>query len=100
MVFSSDDAGDLPSIAFFEALYCGCACFAIPGEKFSDLGLIENFHYLGFDGTLKSLIERIKYYQKHEDELLKIAINGESFSKQRFTSSRISKQFIDDWGGS
>lgn len=96
MVFSSDDSGDLPSISFFEAMACGCACFAIPGEKFRDLGLIENVHYLAFDGTLASLLERIKYYQTCQQELHLIAKNGEEFAKKTFRSARIAEVFLAD----
>lgn len=96
MVFSSDDSGDLPSISFFEAMLCGCACFAIPGKKFRDLGLIEDVHYLSFDGTLSSLLDRIKFYQKNQNEMEIIARNGEKFAQVAFTESRISSLFLED----
>lgn len=96
MVFSSDDSGDLSSISFFEAMICGCACFAIPGKKFRDLGLIEDVHYLSFDGTLISLIDRINYYQTNQNEMAIIARNGEKFAQGAFTASRISSLFLED----
>ena len=93
MVFSSDDAGELPSISFFEAMVCGCVNIALPSSNLLDLGLIEGFHYIGFDGTLKNLLEKISYYQKNEKELDAIAKNGNLFCKEIFKKDYVITKF-------
>jgi hypothetical protein len=97
MVFSSDDAGELPSISFFEAMVCGCVNIAVPTANLLDIGLIEGIHYIGFDGTLQNLVEKIEYYQKNQDELNEIAKNGNLFSKKRFLKDYVLENFNNNF---
>jgi hypothetical protein len=93
MVFSSDDAGELPSISFFEAMVCGCVNIAVPNSNLLDLGLIEDYHYIGFDGTLQNLVNKIEYFQKNENELEIISKNSNLFFKDIFHKDYVLKEF-------
>jgi len=93
MVFSSDDAGELPSISFFEAMVCGCVNLAVPNRNLEDLGLIEDFHYISFDGSLDSLVQKIDYYQKNVIELEVIACNAKNYNKDIFFKEKVLTDF-------
>jgi hypothetical protein len=93
MVFSSDDAGELPSISFFEAMVCGCVNLAIPNKNLEDLGLIQDFHYISFDGSLDSLVQKIDYYQKNVNELEIIAYNANNYNKEIFFKEKVLTDF-------
>ena len=70
---------DLPGIGFVEGMACGAAFIAEENSMYNNLGMIDGVHYINYDGSIKDLIIKIKYYQKHSDELEQIAENGYNF---------------------
>jgi spore maturation protein CgeB len=61
---------------------------------YQDLGLVDGIHYIGYDGTLDDLIFKIRYYQKHEEELERIASNGYNFVIQNFNEEKVASDFF------
>jgi spore maturation protein CgeB len=61
---------------------------------YSDLGLKGGIHYVPYDGTIKDLTKKIKYYQVHPDELEKIAAAGYRFVLKHFQPDRVIKNFL------
>ena len=59
------------------------------------MGLIENFHYISYDGSLKDLVKKIRYFQLHNDELQRIAKNGYEFVINNFNGEKIAQQFLN-----
>ena len=43
---------------------CGSALFAIKNEMYTDLGLVNDVHYVSYDGSLEDLICKIKILSK------------------------------------
>jgi glycosyltransferase involved in cell wall biosynthesis len=84
----------LPGIGFVEGMSCGCAYIGIRDPMYMDLGLVDGIHYIGYDGTLDDLIFKITYYQKHEEELERIASNGYNFVSQNFNEEKVASDFF------
>ena len=85
----------IPAIGAFESMACGCALIAIDDSMYKDLGLVPGIHYVAYDNTVEDLRNKVLYYQKHEDELKKIADAGCSFVRSRFTSEKITDIFLN-----
>jgi len=95
-MFTVPEEISLPSVGFVEGMACGCAYIGLIDPMYTDLGLIPGRHYIGHDGTLKGLLEKIKYYQKHPQELEIIAKNGHDFVTVNFNGPTVAKKFLDD----
>ena len=96
--FSSFDTTIPPSappIGFVEGMSCGSALFALDNNMYSDLGLKKNIHYVDYDGSIEGLIDKIKFYQRNNTQLEKIANNGYDFVINNFNSEKISLSFIN-----
>lgn len=89
---------DLPGIGFVEGMACGCAYIGIKSDMYRDIGLVDGVHYIGYGNNLDSLLDVIKYYQNHNDELERIAENGYSFVVEHFSREIVAKKFLDDLG--
>ena len=86
---------NLPAIGFVEGMACGCVFFGLDDPMYRDIGLIPNVHYVAHDGTLPSLISKVRYYQENSDELEKIANQGYEFVTNKINSNTIYKQFFN-----
>lgn len=91
-----EEINDLPGIGFVEGMACGCAYIGKIDPMYTDLGLKPNYHYVGYDGSLKDLIKKINYYQKYPKELEKIANRGYQFVTKNFNGANVAKKFISD----
>lgn len=85
---------DLPAIGFVEGMACGSAFIGARAPMYEDLGLIDKVHYIGYDGSLNDLKDKIAYYQEHHDELEKIADNGYRYVRANFNKDRVMKDFM------
>ena len=70
MFIVPEEISDLPAIGFVEGMACGCAYIAKVDKMYEDIGLINGVHYIGYDGTLDDLCNKIKHYQENHIELL------------------------------
>ena len=61
---------------------------------YDDIGLIDKVNYISYDGTLSDLIDKIKYYQNHEEELDAIAEAGYKFATTSFTRQKVTEKFL------
>lgn len=96
MFVCGEELGDLPGIWFVEWMACGSAYIGKIHTMYTDLGLVPWVHYIWYNGTLKDVIEKIKYYQEHEEELEKIAKNGYEFVKNRLSWEVVAENFYND----
>ncbi len=94
MVISTSENGELPSIGTFEAMACGCAALCSSDVNYDSIGLQAGVHFVEFNGTFDDLVEKIKYYQVHPDELAQIAKNGEEFVRSHFMAGTIKDLFV------
>lgn len=87
---------DLPGIGFVEGMACGNAFLGIRDPMYSDLGLIDGEHYIGYNGTIEDLKEKIEYYQNNPIELEEIAKRGYKFVMEKFNENVVCEKFLAD----
>ncbi len=83
----------LPGIGFVEGMACGTAFIGIRDPMYSDIGLVENEHYICYDGTIKDLIKVIKYYQNNPEKTELIASQGYKFVREKFNAHAVCSDF-------
>ena len=94
MFVAPEGINDTPPIGFVEGMSCGSALFALDDPMYSDIGLKNEFHYISYDGSLDDLLSKIKFYQKNNSKLEKIAINGHEFATNDLNPNKVSLSFI------
>lgn len=92
-VLCPEEAIGLPAIGAFEAMASGCAYIGLKSDIYSSIGMIEGVHYIGHDGTVEDIVEKIKYYRSHFSELERIATEGERFVRDFDYERRLSELF-------
>lgn len=96
MFIVPEEVNNLPGISSIEGMACGCAYIGIRDPMYSDIGLEDGIHYIGYDGTLDDLMIKIEYYQGHQDELERIALQGYEYVRDKFSGSAVAKTFLND----
>jgi glycosyltransferase involved in cell wall biosynthesis len=89
-----EEAIDLPGIGFVEGMACGAAFIGLRNPMYSDLGLVDGIHYIGYNGKLDDMLQKISYYQEHGQELTRIAENGYEFVKKKFDGPKVAEDFF------
>lgn len=89
-----EEVTGVPALGFVEGMSCGSAYIGVESYMYSDLGMVSGRDYIGYDGTLDDMIEKIRYYQKHNDELEQIAENGYRFVKENLNAEIVCERFI------
>lgn len=92
MFVSPEEIVGLPSVNFVEGMACGCAFFGIDDPMYTDIGLKPDIHYISYEkNNSADLIEKIKYYQIHLNELQKIAHAGCQFVRTHFSRKKVAE---------
>ncbi len=86
----------LPWIWFVEWMASWCAYIWRDDNMYKNIWLIPWIHYIWHNGTLKDIVDKIKYYQSHQEELQNIAKKGEEFVNTHFRSAIIAEKFYND----
>lgn len=88
----------LPGIGFVEGMACGCAYIGQTVGYYEDYGMKEGVHYIGYDGTLEDLKEKISYYQQpeHQQELETIAKAGCDFVRSHFNGRAAAESLLNN----
>lgn len=84
----------LPGIGFVEGMLCGAAFIGIEDPMYKDIGLIAGINYIGYDGTLGDLVNKIRFYQQNNEKLEKIANAGYLFVQSNFNKENVMKKFL------
>ena len=95
MFIVPEEVIDLPAIGFVEGMACGSAYIGLRNSMYEDIGMIDKEHYIGYDGTIEDLIEKISYYQIHDDELRIIANKGYEFVSNNLNDDSIMTNFFN-----
>ena len=93
MFVSPEEESGAPSINFIEGMASGCAYIGRP-EFYRGLPIVEGVHFIGYDGTLESLIDKISYYQTHSNELKAIALAGKEAVTKHFHPLEVTNKFL------
>jgi len=96
MFIVPEEVSGLPGIGFIEGMKCGSAFIGLNDPVYTDIGLKDKVHFIGYDGTLNDLISKIEYYQNHQDELEAIAKNGYHFVAENFNKHKTARKFINE----
>lgn len=86
----------MPGIGFVEGMACGTAYIGLDTPYYRNLGLIPGQHYISYDGTMKGLIEVIRYYQERPDDIKRIAKTGMKFVRENFNTEIVAKRFFEE----
>lgn len=97
MFIYPEEVTGIPALGFVEGMSCGCAYIGLESPMYSKLGMKAGVHYIGYDGSYEDLVRKIKYYQNHEIELKRIAINGYKFVRENLTSKKVFERFIEQY---
>lgn len=97
MCIVGEEIMGIPGVGFVEGMACGCAFIGQNIGYYEDYGMKEGVHYIGYDGTLKDLRNKIEYYQQpiHQSELEQIAKNGYNFAIKNFNNESISRRLVE-----
>lgn len=97
MFICPEDIQGSYGIGVIEGMACGCAMIGCDYGAFEDLGMEAGKHYISYDGTMEDLIEKIRYYQRPDNQkmLEKIAKAGCEFVREKFSQSRVAKDFYE-----
>jgi hypothetical protein len=95
MFVNPEEVIGLPGIGFVEGMACGCAYIGLKSPMYSDIGMVDGVHYIGYDGSIYDLKEKIHYYQFHEKELSCIANNGFRFIRETCCKEKVMGKFLD-----
>lgn len=93
MAVVPEDMTGFPAIGFVESMASGCAFIGKECWIYDELGMQSGIHYIGYDGTLKNLAEKIAYYQIHQEELEKIARTGCQYVHENFNGNKVAEDF-------
>lgn len=96
MFINPEEAIGLPGIGFVEGMACGCAYIGLRDPMYNEIGLIDKIHYIGYNGTVKDLKEKIEYYQNNPKELEEIAHTGYEFVIQKLNIDVVCSKFLND----
>jgi len=86
----------LPGIWFVEWMASWCAYIWKDDDMYRSIWLLPWIHYIWHNWTLEDIVNKIKYYQSHQEELEKIAKNGENFINEHFRPDIIAEKFYND----
>lgn len=98
MCVVGEEITGIPGIGFVEGMACGCAYIGQTIGYYEDYGMKEGVHYIGYDGTLDDLRNKISYYQKteHQAKLDKIAQTGYEFVRSHFNGTAAAEQLLNN----
>jgi glycosyltransferase involved in cell wall biosynthesis len=96
MFVCGEEINWLPGIGFVEGMACGCAYIGKNDSMYTDLWMIPWVHYIAHDGTLEDIVQKIQYYQEHQEELEKIAQNWHGFIISNFSWQKVADMFYKD----
>lgn len=97
MFICPEDINGSYGIGTIEGMACGCAMIGLKYGAFEDMGMEAGKHYISYDGTMEDLIEKIRYYQKSENqvELENIARTGCSFVRENFSHGKVAQNLYE-----
>lgn len=94
MFICPEELVGMPGIGFVEGMACGTAYIGLKDKMYECLGLIPDYHYITYDGTLSDLEKKVSYYESHPKELETIAANGTKFVRDHFNTKKVSDDFF------
>lgn len=92
-----EDAHFNPGVGFVEGMACGTAFIGINNGIYESFGMKEGRDYIGYDGSLEDLKQKIQYWTADErkQELEAVANNGLEFVHTHFNPNTVARNYID-----
>lgn len=87
----------IPGIGFVEGMACGCAYIGQSKGYYEDYGMEEGVHYIGYDGSVANLREKVEFWLRPEnaERLEQIAKAGHDFVRGNFNKEIIAQKLFD-----
>jgi hypothetical protein len=96
MFLVPEEAAGLPAALFVEGMACGCVYVGnLNYPIYTDFGMREGVHYVGYSGSLEDLIEKVNFYNENRDALEKIANAGFELAIHEFSRVTNYQRFIE-----
>lgn len=92
-----EDAHYNPGVGFVEGMACGTAFIGLNNGIYESFGMKDGRDYIGYDGSLKDLKQKIEYWTADEKskELEEIANSGMKFIRTQFNPIKVVQSYID-----
>lgn len=97
MCLVGEEIMQIPGVGFVEGMACGCAFIGQTIGYYEDFGMKDGVHYIGYDGTIDDLKQKILYYQQpeHQEELERIAKTGCEYVRKNFCGPVIAEKLTN-----
>lgn len=97
MCLVGEEIMQIPGIGFVEGMACGCAYIGQTEGYYEDYGMVEGVHYIGYNGTIDDLKQKIAYYKLPEnyEELSRIAESGCKYVRENFRGEIIASKLFN-----
>ena len=97
MCLVGEEIMQIPGIGFVEGMACGCAYIGQTEGYYEDYGMVEGVHYIGYDGSLADLKQKIAFYQlpENQEKLEMIALEGCKFARENFRGDVIASKLFN-----
>ncbi|MCG8453875.1 MAG: glycosyltransferase [Spirochaetales bacterium] len=96
IVIVPEEANNLPSIGFVEAMACGCVIVGLDSPIYREIGMIPEHHFIAYNGTIIDLKSKIQFYQLNKDKLEEIANNSYRLVQNSFQPKTVAERFFCD----
>lgn len=92
-----EDAHFNPGVGFVEGMACGTAFIGINNGIYESFGMKEGRDYIGYDGSLEDLKQKIQYWtdDANKEKLEAIANSGMEFVHTQFNPIKVAQDYID-----
>ncbi len=87
----------MPGIGFVEGMACGTTYIGLDTSYYKQLGLVPGIHYITYDGSFEDLLTKIKYCQRHYEEIRKIGKNGKDFVNANYNRHTVATNLFREF---
>lgn len=97
MFFNDAGMSNFPPARTYEGIACGCVMVAEENDIYGELGFEANINYIAFTkGDFQDMAEKIRYYMKHEEELVKMHVKSLELAK-RYTHEKVAEHLYKEF---
>jgi hypothetical protein len=86
-----EESTGFPALGSFESMACGAVLVAHP-PAYRGYGLVPNYHYLAYDGTVNGLISALE--EASSVDLSRIAAAGQAFVNQELSADSVYRKWM------
>ena len=92
---SPEERAFLPSINFVEGMSCCCIFIGIESDIYTYIGMKSGEHYIGYDGSINDLINKIQFYQNNNFLSMNMHKKSIKFASDNFDKEKLKRKFLE-----